>query len=74
MGFRKNTTDWQFSPPTPTLKEKWDIQKAKIKIRYPSLSDNDLHYALGKKGIMWDKIEKKLGLSKEELRKLIVLT
>ena len=74
MGFRKNTTDWQFTPSIPTMKEKWDIQKAKIKIRYPSLSDNDLHYSLGKKGLMWDNIQKKLELSKEELRELIAST
>ena len=71
MPFRKNTTSQQFSRSTPSIKETWDLQKAKVKKKYPSLTDSDLRYEEGKKGAMWEKIQLKLGLSKEELRKLI---
>jgi len=71
MASRKNTTVQQFAPSTPTMKERWDIQKVAIKKKYPSLKDSDLRYEEGKKGAMWDALQIKLGLSKEELRKLM---
>jgi len=71
MASRKNTTVQQFAPSTPTMKEQWDIQKVAIKKKYPNLLDRDLRYDEGKKGAMWDALQIKLGLSKEELRKLM---
>jgi len=71
MTFRKSTTVRQFALSTPSIKENWDIQKAKLKKKYPSLTDSDLRYDEGKKGAMWEKIQIKLELSKEELRKII---
>jgi len=71
MTFRKNTTVRQFALSTPSIKDNWEIQKAKLKKKYPSLTDSDLRYDEGKKGVMWEKLQIKLGLSKEELRKII---
>ncbi|MCX6175570.1 MAG: hypothetical protein NTZ27_12525 [Ignavibacteriales bacterium] len=71
MTFRKSTTVRQFALSTPSIKETWDIQKAKLKKKYPSLTDSDLRYDEGKKGVMWEKLQIKLELSKEELRKII---
>ncbi|MFA5806409.1 MAG: hypothetical protein WC879_17395 [Melioribacteraceae bacterium] len=71
MTFRKSTTIRQFALSTPSMKDNWDIQKAKLKKKYPSLTDSDLRYDEGKKGAMWEKLQLKLGLSKEELRKII---
>lgn len=71
MTFRNNKTVRQFTPSTPSMKENWDIQKAKLKKKYPSLTDSDLRYDEGKKGAMWENLKIKLGLSKEELQKLI---
>jgi uncharacterized protein YjbJ (UPF0337 family) len=71
MPFRKNTTVRQFALSTPSIKDNWDSQKAKLKKKYPSLTDSDLRYDEGKKGAMWEKLQLKLGLSKEELRKII---
>jgi hypothetical protein len=71
MTFRKNTIVRQFTPSTPSMKENWDLQKAKLKKKYPSLTDSDLLYDEGKKGVMWENLKIKLGLSKEELQKLI---
>ena len=71
MTIRKSTTVRQFSLSTPSMKDNWEIQKAKLKKKYPSLTDSDLRYEEGKKGAMWEKVQLKLGLSKEELQKLI---
>jgi hypothetical protein len=71
MTFRASKTVGQFTPSTPTMKESWDIQKAKLKKKYPELTESDLRYEEGKKGAMWENIKVKLGLSKEELQKLI---
>lgn len=71
MTSRRSTTVGQFSPSTPSMKDKWEIQKAKLKKKYPSLTDSDLRYDEGKKGAMWEKLQLKLGITKEELQKLI---
>jgi len=71
MTFRNNKTVRQFTPSTPSMKENWDMQKTKLKKKYPILTDSDLRYDEGKKGAMWENIKIKLELSKEELQKLI---
>lgn len=71
MTFRNNKTIRQFTPSTPSMKENWDMQKTKLKKKYPILTDSDLRYDEGKKGAMWENLKIKLGLSKEELQKLI---
>jgi uncharacterized protein YjbJ (UPF0337 family) len=67
----KKTEISPFSKSTPSMKEKWDEQKAKFKKKYPSLTDSDLRYMEGKKGDMYEKIRIKLGISAEELRKFL---
>lgn len=71
MSHNKSTTTNHFSRSTPSMKETWDLQKAKLKKKYPALTESDLRYEEGKKGAMWEKLQLKLGLSKEELQKLI---
>jgi hypothetical protein len=71
MTIKKSTTVRQFALSTPSMKENWEVQKAKLKKKYPILTDSDLRYDEGKKGVMWEKLQIKLELSKEELRKLI---
>jgi hypothetical protein len=71
MASTKDSIIRQFTTSTPSMKETWDKQKAKLKKKYPSLRDTDLRYDEGKKGVMWEKLQLKLGLTKEELRKLI---
>lgn len=71
MKSSRSTTVRQFSLSTPSMKDKWEIQKAKLKKKYPNLTDSDLRYDEGKKGVMWEKLQLKLGISKEELQKLI---
>jgi hypothetical protein len=70
MANRKSAVQGQFSLSTPSMKENWDIQKARLKKKYPILTDTDLRYDEGKKGVMWEKLQIKLGLSKEAMRKI----
>lgn len=51
-------------------KENWDDQKAKLKQKFAALTDNDLLFTKGKKEEMMDKLEIKLGKTKEELFKI----
>jgi hypothetical protein len=49
----------------------WKEIKAKLKQRYPNLSEEDLTFSNGKEEALLDRLEKKLGKSSEELRRLI---
>jgi hypothetical protein len=51
--------------------ELWAQQKAKLKLVYPHLHDEDLHYDYGKKDVMMSTLEKKLGKSRKELDLLL---
>lgn len=54
-------------PVLPTWKEK----KAKLKAKFTILTDADLNYEDGKKDEMLNKVQVKLGKTKEELAKII---
>lgn len=53
------------------LKGVWTEQKAKLKKKFPVLTDADLTYAEGKKEDMLCNLQEKLGKTKEELNKII---
>jgi hypothetical protein len=71
MPFGKNTLVPQFSTSIHSIVGNWYIKKAKLKKRYPILTDNDLSYDEAKNGTIWDKLKIKFGLSKEELQNII---
>ncbi|MEX0812789.1 MAG: CsbD family protein [Chitinophagales bacterium] len=56
---------------TTELKGNWNEQKAKLKKKFAMLTDDDLMFAEGKRDEMFLKLQKKLGKTKEELRKII---
>ncbi len=56
---------------TTELKGDWEVQKGKLKQRFAELTDNDLLFLEGKKDEMLGRIEKKLGKTKEEIRKIL---
>ena len=60
MSESKDTT------PTPA-KGNWSEQKIKLKAKFPTLTDSDLQYENGKKDEMLNKIQVKLGKTKEEM-------
>ena len=48
------------------VKGNWNEQKGKLKAKYSILTDEDLKYEDGKKDEMLEKVQTKLGKSKEE--------
>jgi uncharacterized protein YjbJ (UPF0337 family) len=53
------------------LQENWSVSKEKLKQKYPSLTDNDLAYILGKEDEMIDQIQRKTGESRDEIEKCL---
>ena len=51
--------------------ERWSNQKAKLKLLYVNLDDEDLRYDYGMKDIMMTKLQVKLGKSREELEAVL---
>lgn len=56
--------------PAP-VKGNWNEQKVKLKAKFSTLTDADLHYEEGKKDDMFTKIQEKLGKTKNELQTII---
>lgn len=56
---------------TTEIKGNWNEQKGKLKMKFASLTDDDLMYAEGKKEEMLGKLQIKLGKTKEELNKIM---
>lgn len=55
------------SPPRGT----WSEQATKLKLKYPALTDADLHYKVGEKDEMLLNVQFKLGVTKEKLHEII---
>jgi uncharacterized protein YjbJ (UPF0337 family) len=53
------------------FKGNWSEKKGKLKQKYAVLTDNDLMYEEGKDDEFFGRLQKKLGKSKEEIKKLI---
>jgi uncharacterized protein YjbJ (UPF0337 family) len=49
----------------------WNEVKGKLKQKYADLTDDDLMYAEGKEEELFGRLQKRLGKSKEEIRKEI---
>jgi len=56
---------------TTEVKGKWNAQKGKLMQKFAVLTDNDLMFARGKKDEMLGKLQIKLGMTKEEIFKII---
>lgn len=56
---------------TINLNGDWEKQKSKLKQKFAALTDNDLIFSKGKKEEMLDKLQHKLGISKEKLLEII---
>ena len=53
------------------LTENWNEQKAKLKKKFPVLTDKDLFFEIGRKNEMLATLHGKVGKSKEEFQKII---
>lgn len=54
-----------------TMQAEWEVQKAKLKQKFAKLTDNDLLFIEGHGDEMMGKLEKSLGKSKDELKKIL---
>jgi hypothetical protein len=71
MAFISSTKVYQFPSYTSSITGNWYIKKAKLKKKYPILTDKDLPYEERENGEILDKLKIKLALSKEEIQKII---
>ena len=56
---------------TTSVKGNWKEISGKLKQRYANLTDDDVLFTEGKEEELLGRLEKRLGKSKEELRKVI---
>ena len=53
------------------LRGNWFETKEKLKMKFVKLTDNDFIFAEGRRTEMIERLQQKLGLPKEEIRKII---
>jgi uncharacterized protein YjbJ (UPF0337 family) len=56
---------------TTEIKGNWNELKGKLKKKYAILTDNDLLYEDGREDELFGRLQKKLGKSKSELKKIL---
>ena len=56
---------------TLKLKGNWNELKGKLKKSYAELTDNDLMYEEGREDELYGRLQKKLGKSRDQVRKMI---
>jgi uncharacterized protein YjbJ (UPF0337 family) len=49
------------------LKGQWANIRAKLKDKYPALTDNDLAYVLGQEEEIFDRVQSRTGLTRKEI-------
>jgi uncharacterized protein YjbJ (UPF0337 family) len=57
--------------PTTKTEGSWNELKGKLKQSFASLTDDDLLYEEGQQDEMWGKIQKKVGKTKDEIKKFL---
>ncbi len=56
---------------TTLIKGNWNELKGKLKQKFGDLTDDDLIYSEGREDEMLGRLQKKLGKSKDEVRKML---
>ncbi|MDF1755367.1 MAG: CsbD family protein [Verrucomicrobiales bacterium] len=56
---------------TDQLEGNWRILKGKLKQKYGELTDDDLDYAEGQEEELYGRLQRRLGKSKEEVKRII---
>jgi uncharacterized protein YjbJ (UPF0337 family) len=54
-----------------TIEGNWNVIKGKLKQKYSNLTDDDLTFAEGKEEELYGRLQKKLGKTKDEIKKEI---
>ena len=58
-------------PNKTMVKGNWNIIKGKLKEAYGTLTDDDLMFAEGKEEELYGRIQRRIGKSRDEVRKMI---
>jgi uncharacterized protein YjbJ (UPF0337 family) len=53
------------------IRGSWNMVKGKLKQKYAQLTDNDLAFAEGKEEELYGRLQKRLGKTREEIRREI---
>jgi len=62
---------YDFKPYTTMEPKNWNDVKKKLQQKYPSLTEADLSYEDGKRDELIERLQSKLGKTKEEITKII---
>ena len=65
------TTNTTTSTTNTPAKGNWTETKSKLKAQFPDLTDADLQYEQGKKDEMFERVQVKIGKTKEEMAALL---
>lgn len=49
------------------LKDQWSLIRAKLQEKYPNLTENDLAYVHGSEEEVFDRVERRTGLKREQV-------
>lgn len=66
-----NITDKVITMAKQTMIGNWTEKKGKLKQKYAKLTDDDLRYVEGKEDELIGRVQKRLGVSKQEARRII---
>lgn len=56
---------------TTEIKGNWSEMKGKLKQKFASLTDDDVMYVKGKEDELYGRLQKRLGKTKDQVRKII---
>ena len=54
------------------LIEQWSLIRAKLREKYPTLTENDLAYVHGSEGEIFDRVERRTGLKRQEIEQSLL--
>jgi len=57
---------------TQFLIEQWSIIRDKLREKYPNLTDNDLAYVHGRETEVFDRVERRTGLKRQEIEQSLL--
>jgi hypothetical protein len=57
---------------TQFLIEQWPLIRAKLREKYPALTENDLAYVHGSESEIFDRVERRTGLKRQEIEQSLL--
>jgi hypothetical protein len=53
------------------IRGNWHADKTKLRLKFSELTESDLYYPIGKKEVMYQKVQEKLNINRLDLDKII---